>query len=87
VADRPPSGQAPKYRWLGRRHRRCDFQAFQKSTTGINTPDEEVDLDTVFEAEFVTRAVVVATPLPGALVLVTFGGLGAAALAIRRARS
>ena len=56
-----------------------DFQAYSKSSLFI--PEE-----TVFAAEFQVQPVVVATPLPGALVLVAIGGLGAAALAIRRAR-
>ena len=54
-----------------------DFQAFG---SGSGEP-----LTTVFEAEFQVEPLA-ATPLPGALVLVAAGGLGAAALAIRRAR-
>ena len=64
-----------------------NFQAFQKSSSGIEEPNEEIELETVFEAQFVTREVVVATPLPGTLVLLALSGLGAAALAVYRARA
>ena len=55
-----------------------DFQAYEKGSSSL--------VETVFAAEFQIQPVVVATPLPGALFLVAIGGLGAAALAIRRAR-
>ena len=57
-----------------------DFQAYSKSSSFFTA-------ETVFAAEFQLQPVVAATPLPGALVLLALGGLGAAALAICRARA
>ena len=58
-----------------------NFQAYDKPSGGDNG-------ETVFAAEFQTEPVVTATtPMPGALVLITLGGLGVAALAIRRTRA
>jgi hypothetical protein len=56
-----------------------DFQAYLVSSASALA-------ETVFSAQFVSQPVA-ATPLPGALVLVALGGLGAAALAIYRGRA
>ncbi len=60
-----------------------NFQAYDKPSG-----DPNQNRETVFAAEFQTQPVVTATtPMPGALVLVALGGLGMAALAIRRSRA
>ena len=56
-----------------------NFEAYSKTTSGS---------ETVFAAEFdVQPRAVTPVPVPGALVLLAVGALGAAALAIRRARA
>jgi hypothetical protein len=54
-----------------------NFAAYDKTTSGV---------ETIFAAEFDVQPRAV-TPVPSALVLLTVGALGAAALAIRRARA